>query len=55
VKLENNWEFSSKRAYSVLIYLIDKGINFKHVEVIAHAFNNPLVPVIGLSQKEKIQ
>ena len=47
--LENNWELSSKRAYSVLIYLIHKGLKQEHTEVIAHAFNNPLVKVKGLS------
>jgi len=39
---KRNWELSSQRANSVLLYLIEKGLNDKHAHIIAYAANKPL-------------
>jgi len=49
--VKKNWELSSKRAYSVLVYLVDHGLDQSHAEVVAYAFNRPLVMTNGLKGK----
>lgn len=37
-----NWKLSSQRAYSVLLYLINKGLDSKYTKIVAHSSNKPL-------------
>lgn len=37
----HNWELSSQRANNVILYLISKGVNYKHLTLEAHASNKP--------------
>ena len=49
--VEKNWELSSERAYSVLIHLMEHGLDQTHAEIVAYAFNNPIVDTTGLDKK----
>ena len=49
-KIESNWELSSKRAYSVLMHLMEHGLEQSHAEIVAYAFNHPLINTENLSE-----
>lgn len=50
-KIESNWELSSKRAYSVLMHLMEHGLDQSHAEIVAYAFNSPIVDTANLSDE----
>jgi len=50
---KRNWELSSQRAYAVLIYLLKNKINDKHVQIIAHASNLPMIEPKNLQRQER--
>ena len=39
---QRNWELSSQRAYTLMIYLMKKGLNYKFAHISAFASNKPL-------------
>lgn len=50
--VQRNWELSSQRAFSVLMYLVDHGLSHQHAHIIAHASNHPLIPLENLSKEQ---
>jgi chemotaxis protein MotB len=44
-----NWQLSSRRAYSVLNYLMEHGLHSEHAKIIAYGPNKPLISVHGIS------
>ncbi len=48
-----NWELSSQRANAVMLYLMDKGLNYKHSHIVAYASNDPYKSDSKLSKKEQ--
>nr|WP_321265934.1 OmpA family protein [uncultured Sulfurimonas sp.] len=51
---ERNWELSSQRANNVLLYLMKKGLDYKHANIVAHGSNKPLNKIDVNSSKESI-
>jgi len=50
---QRNWELSSQRANAVMLYLMDKGLDYKHSHIVAYASNKPYKSDKKLSNKEK--
>jgi outer membrane protein OmpA-like peptidoglycan-associated protein len=38
---QRNWELSSERADAVMLYLMKKGLNYKHSRIVAYGSNQP--------------
>lgn len=52
---QRNWELSSQRANAVMLYLMKKGLDYKHAHIVAYASNKPWEPKKeqSVSLKEK--
>jgi chemotaxis protein MotB len=50
---KHNWELSAKRANSVMFYLMDKGLDYKHTHIVAFASNRPYKTDKNLSLETK--